>query len=357
MRLLAKGKGCHATTRRAAAQARLPDDRSFRRREPGPGNGGDARGDHPRRSAGLRQRVAAVSSSAARHLVAGGDHGGGDPTDVADRTRHRRHPVGSGESVAVGRGPRHRGHPVGWADQPRRVGGHADALRPLQDRAVSGNPRPRRTSRRTACCGCCVVCVANRSATSPGPSASSSSPITSSRMSPGLADRVWYGGGRSSAVWAGEQGINYLTSSVVSTEGTESRDFATIQGEQIDAFRAHHPDPARARVSQGLVVIPTDSATDEQIRRYRDYAASRFERTKAPQGPRGMLFSPDFVGTSDELADLLHRARGIPAGRRGGVRAAVHVRRGRLPTNHLRHGRTSGTPPRMAACRRVRLRP
>ncbi len=102
-----------------------------------------------------------------------------------------------------------------------------------------------------------------------------------------------------SAIWAGQQGINYLTSSVVSSDGTESRDFATIQGEQIDAFRAAHPQPERARVSQGLVVIPTDSATDDQIRRHRDYAASRFERTKKPQGARGMLFSPDYVGPSD----------------------------------------------------------
>jgi len=66
--------------------------------------------------------------------------------------------------------------------------------------------------------------------------------------SPGLADRVWYGGGLESAIWAGKQGINYLTSSVVGTDGTESRDFATIQGEQIDAFRAHHSHPERARV-------------------------------------------------------------------------------------------------------------
>ncbi len=133
--------------------------------------------------------------------------------------------------------------------------------------------------------------------------------------SPGLAERVWYGGGLSSAIWAGQQGINYLTSSVVTIEGTESRDFATIQGEQIDAFRAHHTHPERARVSQGLVVIPTDSATPDQIDRYRAYAASRFERTKSPQGlrpnvaggpaPRGVLFSPDYVGTSDELADQL----------------------------------------------------
>ncbi|MCV7321699.1 LLM class flavin-dependent oxidoreductase [Mycolicibacterium confluentis] len=129
--------------------------------------------------------------------------------------------------------------------------------------------------------------------------------------SPGLASRVWYGGGLSSAVWAGEQGINYLTSSVVSTEGTESRDFATIQGQQIDAYRAHHPDVENARVSQGLVVIPTDSATDDQIRRYREYAASRFERTKTPQRPRGMLFAPDYVGPADELADQLYAHAGF----------------------------------------------
>jgi alkanesulfonate monooxygenase SsuD/methylene tetrahydromethanopterin reductase-like flavin-dependent oxidoreductase (luciferase family) len=129
--------------------------------------------------------------------------------------------------------------------------------------------------------------------------------------SAGLADRLWYGGGLSSAIWAGEQGINYLTSSVVSIDGTESRDFATIQGQQIDAYREHHPHLEKARVSQGLVVIPTDSATPDQARRYREYAAGRFERTKSPQGPRGMLFSPDYVGTSDELADQLFEHAGF----------------------------------------------
>jgi alkanesulfonate monooxygenase SsuD/methylene tetrahydromethanopterin reductase-like flavin-dependent oxidoreductase (luciferase family) len=139
--------------------------------------------------------------------------------------------------------------------------------------------------------------------------------------SPGLADRVWYGGGLESARWAGAQGINYLTSSVVSVDGTESRDFATIQGAQIDVYRSSHPRPESARVSQGLVVIPTDSATNDQVRRYREYAASRFERTTSPRGlepkvagspaPRGMLFSPDYVGTSDELADQLFEHAGF----------------------------------------------
>lgn len=126
----------------------------------------------------------------------------------------------------------------------------------------------------------------------------------------GLADRLWYGGMRSSAAWAGSQGLNFLTSSVVSTEGSaydgyDPQHFGLIQAEHIDAFRAAHPRGARARVSQGLVIIPTDSATDAQKRRYDEYAASRFERTKTPHGPRGILFSPDFVGPSDELADRL----------------------------------------------------
>ncbi|WP_413230911.1 LLM class flavin-dependent oxidoreductase [Occultella kanbiaonis] len=127
----------------------------------------------------------------------------------------------------------------------------------------------------------------------------------------GLADRLWYGGMRDSATWAGEQGLNFLTSSVVSTEGTRARDFATIQAEHIDAYRAHHPHPEHARVSQGLVVIPTDSATPEQADRYRAYAASRYERTKTPVGPRGIMFAPDIVGTSAEIAGTLHAHAGF----------------------------------------------
>lgn len=129
--------------------------------------------------------------------------------------------------------------------------------------------------------------------------------------SPGLIDRLWYGGMLSSAIWAGQQGLNYLTSSVVNVEGTASRDFATIQGEHIDAYRANHPDPEQARVSQGLVIIPTDSATPDQIRKYRDYAAARFERTLSPQGPRQMMFAPDIVGSSDEIAEILFAHAGF----------------------------------------------
>jgi alkanesulfonate monooxygenase SsuD/methylene tetrahydromethanopterin reductase-like flavin-dependent oxidoreductase (luciferase family) len=127
--------------------------------------------------------------------------------------------------------------------------------------------------------------------------------------SPGLASRMWYGGASlRSAQWAGEHGMNFLTSSVVKAE--QSEDFAEIQRSHVRAFRAHHPDGERARVSQGLVVIPTDTATAGQRARYEQYARSRLPRTASPQGPARMLFAPDLVGTSDEIAERLHAHAG-----------------------------------------------
>ncbi|GAB2834971.1 LLM class flavin-dependent oxidoreductase [Actinocorallia aurea] len=122
--------------------------------------------------------------------------------------------------------------------------------------------------------------------------------------SPGLASRLWYGGGSlRSARWAGENRMNLLTSSVVRAE--ESEDFQEIQLSHIRAFRAAHPAGESARVSQGLVVIPTDSATPEQRAKYAAYAEARTPRTRAPQGPARMMFAPDLVGSSTEIADRL----------------------------------------------------
>lgn len=123
--------------------------------------------------------------------------------------------------------------------------------------------------------------------------------------SPGLRSRMWYGGASlRSARWAGEAGMNLLVSSVVKAERAE--DFDDIQLSHIREFREHHPDRDRARVSQGLVVIPTDSASPAQAEKYRDYARSRFDRTRTPQGPARMMFAADLVGTSEELAEKLY---------------------------------------------------
>ncbi|SHH41456.1 Flavin-dependent oxidoreductase, luciferase family (includes alkanesulfonate monooxygenase SsuD and methylene tetrahydromethanopterin reductase) [Jatrophihabitans endophyticus] len=133
--------------------------------------------------------------------------------------------------------------------------------------------------------------------------------------SPGLAGRLWYGGGSlRSAQWAGEHGLNLLTSSVVKAEGDgepAGADFAPIQAAQIRRFREHHPAGAAARVSQGLVVVPTDSASAEQRAKYEAYAAARLPRTTAPQGPARMLFAPDLVGPAERIAEQLHAHDGF----------------------------------------------
>jgi alkanesulfonate monooxygenase SsuD/methylene tetrahydromethanopterin reductase-like flavin-dependent oxidoreductase (luciferase family) len=123
--------------------------------------------------------------------------------------------------------------------------------------------------------------------------------------SPGLRSRMWYGGASlASARWAGEHAVNLLTSSVVRAE--ESQDFAAIQLSHIRAFRAAHPAGARARVSQGLVVIPTDSATAAQRARYEAFVAARTPRTAAPNGPARMMFARDILGPSDVVAEALY---------------------------------------------------
>ncbi|MGY1731091.1 LLM class flavin-dependent oxidoreductase [Geodermatophilus sp. SYSU D01045] len=126
--------------------------------------------------------------------------------------------------------------------------------------------------------------------------------------SPGLRDRLWYGGASTrSARWAGQAGMHFLTSSVVRAEGG-STDFAQIQAGQVRAFR--EADPA-GRVSQGLVVIPTDSATAGQRERYAAYVEARSPRVGVPQGPGKLLFAPDLLGTSEQIAEALYAHAGF----------------------------------------------
>jgi len=143
--------------------------------------------------------------------------------------------------------------------------------------------------------------------------------------SPGLRSRMWYGGASlASAQWAGENSVNFLVSSVVKApvveatavqapavraEGAASPgpdQFAAVQLSHIRAFRAAHPAGETARVSQGLVVIPTDSASTAQRAKYEAYVAARTPRTAAPVGPERLLFARDIIGTSAEIAEALY---------------------------------------------------
>src|SRR3954462_14853363 len=126
--------------------------------------------------------------------------------------------------------------------------------------------------------------------------------------SPGLQHRLWYGGGSTrSAQWAGAHGMNFLTSNVVKAE--DSVDFAEIQAGHLRAFPGAAPESAR--VSQGLVVIPTDSATDKQRAKYAAYAEARSARDGIPQGPAKLLFAKDLLGSSEHIAEALYEHAGF----------------------------------------------
>ncbi|MGJ7615374.1 MULTISPECIES: LLM class flavin-dependent oxidoreductase [unclassified Variovorax] len=131
---------------------------------------------------------------------------------------------------------------------------------------------------------------------------------------PGLANRLWYGGGSlRSAEWAGRNGFNLLQGNVLSGETTD--DFLAAQLGLVERYRASEGDEAGAhkgRVALGRVIVPLDGADAATRKRYRAFAAGRVERTLAPQGERRTLFAGDLVGTSDEILERLRQDPVLP---------------------------------------------
>ncbi|MCG7203402.1 LLM class flavin-dependent oxidoreductase [Streptomyces arenae] len=121
---------------------------------------------------------------------------------------------------------------------------------------------------------------------------------------PGLARRIWYGGGSLRSVrWAAGQGLGLLSGNIVTGEGTD--DFTTAQLGLLTEYRRALPAGRATRVALGRVIVPLDSADARTRARYRAYAASRHERTLGPQGPRRTLFAPDVVGTAEQILEQL----------------------------------------------------
>src|SRR5262249_43808700 len=51
---------------------------------------------------------------------------------------------------------------------------------------------------------------------------------------------------------------------------------------------------------------PTDSASEQQRAKYAAYVDKRLPRTATPQGPRRLMFSPDYLGSSEQIAERLY---------------------------------------------------
>jgi alkanesulfonate monooxygenase SsuD/methylene tetrahydromethanopterin reductase-like flavin-dependent oxidoreductase (luciferase family) len=86
-------------------------------------------------------------------------------------------------------------------------------------------------------------------------------------QSPGLVDRIWWGSGtRATAVWAGEQGFNLMSSTLLLEDTAVP--FDELQAEQIDAFRSAWREAGHARtprVSVSRSVLPITSDLDRRL--------------------------------------------------------------------------------------------
>lgn len=129
-----------------------------------------------------------------------------------------------------------------------------------------------------------------------------SQPLPIEPRSPGLSDRIWWGAGsRATAVWTAEQGMNLMSSTLL-TEDT-GVPFDQLQAEQIRMFRdawrdAGHEREPRVSVSRSVIPI-----IDDETRRY--FGASAVAESKDQVGhlDGGLArFGRSFVGEPDKIA-------------------------------------------------------
>ncbi|NYD68306.1 LLM class flavin-dependent oxidoreductase [Agromyces atrinae] len=129
-------------------------------------------------------------------------------------------------------------------------------------------------------------------------------------QAPGLADRIWWGAGtRATAVWAAEQGMNLMSSTLL-TEDT-GVPFDELQAEQIALYReawAKAGWEREPRVSVSRSVLPI--TTDED----RGYFGERSEEDQVGilDGARSR-FGRSYVGEPDRIAAELAQDAAVQA--------------------------------------------
>ena len=133
--------------------------------------------------------------------------------------------------------------------------------------------------------------------------------------SPGLRERIWWGAGtRASAEWVGEQGMNLMSSTLL-TEDT-GVPFHRLQAEQIQRFRdawraAGHEREPRVSVSRSIFPITSDldrayfgsqSDSEDQVG-YLDGGVARFGKSYADEPERLVqeLAEDEAIAAADTL--------------------------------------------------------
>jgi alkanesulfonate monooxygenase SsuD/methylene tetrahydromethanopterin reductase-like flavin-dependent oxidoreductase (luciferase family) len=132
-------------------------------------------------------------------------------------------------------------------------------------------------------------------------------------LSPSLPERIWWGAGsRASARWAGRQGMNLMSSTLL-TEDT-GVPFDQLQAEQIAGYReawtaAGHRHVPRVSVSRSIVPL-----IDEDSRRYFGLRAQADARDQVGYLDGGLArFGRSYLGEPARLVEELSRDAAVAA--------------------------------------------
>ncbi|MFC1474333.1 LLM class flavin-dependent oxidoreductase [Rhodococcus qingshengii] len=126
-----------------------------------------------------------------------------------------------------------------------------------------------------------------------------SAPLRIEPRSVTLPGRIWWGSAtRRSAHWAGTQGMNLLSSTLLSED--TGVPFATLQAEQIQAFRdawvrAGHPGTPRVAVTRSI--LPIVSAQDRAM-----FGTNAIDEHVGILGGAISRFGKNYVGPPDTIA-------------------------------------------------------
>ena len=133
----------------------------------------------------------------------------------------------------------------------------------------------------------------------------SNQPLAINPQSPGLSERIWWGSGtRKTAQWTGEQGMNLMSSTLL-TEDT-GVPFDELQAEQIGIFRqawaeAGHEGTPRVSVSRSILPI-----VDERDEYYFGLKAQAENKDQVGRIDGTLArFGRTYVGTPDKLVEEL----------------------------------------------------
>lgn len=130
-------------------------------------------------------------------------------------------------------------------------------------------------------------------------------------LSPGLADRIWWGAGsHETGVWTAEQGMNLLSSTLLLAD--DGRPFHVQQADQVRSYRRvfhrlGHQGPGLAAVTRPAFPLTTDDD-----RRYFGRHVHGGDSVGELDGSRARS-GPQLVGTVEEVAAMLRADEAVMA--------------------------------------------